>query len=158
MCEFSNLLRAAKRALKSRWRYRHEAAAFRVNCERELLRLKQELLDHTYRPLPYRTFVVHDPKERTISAAPVRDRVMHHALIQVIGPWLERSFIEHSYACRVGKGTHLAIAKAQEFAGRYGYCIHFDVAKFFDTAKTGCRATGRGNARNFIVTICKKSC
>ena len=50
----------------------------------------------------YRSFLVHDPKRRLISAAPFRDRVVHHALMNVIGPLLERSFIDDSYANRVG--------------------------------------------------------
>jgi hypothetical protein len=59
-----------------------------------------------YRPGPYHSFYIHDPKRRLISAAPFRDRVVHHALINVIEPIWERRFIFDSYANRVGKGTH----------------------------------------------------
>jgi retron-type reverse transcriptase len=66
-----------------------------------------------------------------ISASPFRDRVVHHALINVIGPPLERSFIHDSYANRVGKGTHLAIRRFQWFQRRYDYVLKCDIRKYF---------------------------
>ena len=64
------------------------------------------------RPGPSRRFVIHDPKEREITAAPFRDRVVHHAVCAAVGPVLERAAIEHSYACRPGKGMHAACQSA----------------------------------------------
>jgi RNA-directed DNA polymerase len=101
---FDNLLRAARTACKGK-RFRPPVAAFHFDLERQLWRLHEELAARTYRPGPYTTFHIREPKERLISAAPYRDRVVHHALTQVIEPIFERSFVPDSFACRQGKGT-----------------------------------------------------
>ena len=75
--------------------------------------------EKTYQPGSYQSFYIHEPKRRLISAAPFRDRVVHHALCNVIEPIFERSFIFDSYANRLGKGTHRAMDRCQEFARRY---------------------------------------
>ena len=85
----------------------------------------------TYRPGPYASFHIHEPKKRLISAAPFRDRVVHHALCNVIEPAFEASFIADSYANRVGKGTHRALNRCQAFARRYRYVLPCDVRQFF---------------------------
>src|SRR5262245_59674045 len=112
---FANLLRAAESACKGK-RFRADAARFHFGLERELWRLHDELRTRTYRPGPYRSFVLGEPKPRQISAAPYRDRVVHHALTQVPEPIFERSFLPDSYACRKGKGTHVAVNRCQHFA------------------------------------------
>ncbi len=75
--------------------------------------------------------MAHDPKRRLISAAPFRDRVVHHALCAVTEPVFERRFIADSYANRRGKGTHAALDRAQGFSRRYRYVLPFDVEQFF---------------------------
>src|ERR1019366_5854029 len=83
-----------------------------------LWKLHEELSTKTYRPGAYRSFFIYEPKKRQISAAPYRDRVVHHALTGVLEPIFERSFIADSYACRKGKGTHAAVDRCQQFARR----------------------------------------
>jgi len=95
------------------------------------VQLRQELVGKTYAPGSYYSFYIHEPKRRLISAAPFRDRVVHHALCNVIEPIFERSFIHDSYANRVGKGTHRALDRAQEFARRFRYVLQCDVRQFF---------------------------
>ena len=130
MISFENLLRAAEKARRGK-RFRPAAARFFFHLERELWRLHEELATKTYRPGPYRTFFIYEPKQRQISAAPFRDRVVHHALTGVLEPIFERSFIPDSYACRKGKGTHAAVDRCQEFARRFRYVLKADVRKFF---------------------------
>ena len=89
------------------------AAAFEYHLEDNLVALQDELQTRTYRPGAYHSFTIHEPKRRLISAAPFRDRVVHHALCNVLEPVFERSFIFDSYANRVGKGTHRALDRAQ---------------------------------------------
>ena len=84
-----------------------------------LLQLRDDLLRGTYAPGTYTHFFIHEPKRRKISAATFRDRVVHHALCAVIEPRFERVFIPDSYANRIGKGTHRAIDRLQQFARRY---------------------------------------
>ena len=99
--------------------------------ESNLLALRRELADGTYRPGPFSTHWIARPKARLISAAPYRDRVVHHALMNVLEPILDRHFHPHSYACRKGKGTHAAADRAQELMRRYRYCVQMDVRKYF---------------------------
>ena len=127
---FENLLRAAETAAKGK-RFRPAVAAFHFDLERNLWKLHEELATKTYRPGDYRSFFIFEPKKRQISAAPYRDRVVHHALTGVLEPIFERTFIGDSYACRKGKGTHAAVDRCQEFARRLRYVLKADIQKFF---------------------------
>ena len=84
MISFENLLRAAHAAARGK-RFKPGIARFFFHLERELWRLHEELASMTYRPGPYRTFTIYEGKKRQISAAPFRDRVVHHALTAI--PW-----------------------------------------------------------------------
>lgn len=127
---FENLWQSAKQAQRGK-RFRDNVLAFNHNLETNLLRLQAELQNHTYQPGAYRTFEIVDPKPRLISAAPYRDRVVHHALCNVIVPLIERSFIDDSYANRVGYGTHKALRRAVQFARSRRYVLQCDVRKYF---------------------------
>lgn len=113
--EFENLLSAARQAQQGK-RYRENVLEFNYNLERELVTLERELRSKTYQPGNYRTFYIKEPKLRMISAAPYRDRVVHHALCNVIVPIFERTFIHDSSANRVGFGTHKALRRFTQFA------------------------------------------
>ncbi len=130
LCSWDNLLPAYRQASKGK-RGHPSVAAFEHRLEDNLLRLERELRSRTYRPATYTSFYVHDPKRRLISAAPLRDRVVHHALCNLIEPIFERSFIRDSYANRVGKGIHRALDRCQQFARRYRYALQCDVRQFF---------------------------
>ncbi len=130
ICSFENLYLAYRKARKGK-RSRSTTADFEFNQEEELLDLQAELRSETWQPQPYRSFYIHDPKRRLISAAPFRDRVVHHALCNLLEPIWERRFIFDSYANRVGKGTQRAILRANHFARRYRYVLQCDVEQFF---------------------------
>ena len=91
MISFENLLLAAHAAARGK-RFKPGVARFLFDLERQLLRLHEELAGKTYRPGPYRTFTIYEGKTRQISAAPFRDRVVHHALTGMLEPIFERSF------------------------------------------------------------------
>jgi len=133
---FESLLAAAEKARRGK-RFRPDVAAFHYHLEPELWALHEELSSKTYRPGPYRTFFIHEPKLRQISAAPYRDRVVHHALVNTLEPIYERSFISDSFACRKGKGTHAAVQRCQHFARRFRYVLKADVQKFFPSLDHG---------------------
>ena len=127
---FETLYEAAERARKGK----KETAAnieFHFHLEENLLKIQRELKEKAYRHGSYTTFTIFDPKTRLISAAPYRDRVVHHALCQVIEPLFEKTFIYDSYANRLGKGSHLAISRYQHFARKYRYVLKCDIRKFF---------------------------
>jgi retron-type reverse transcriptase len=109
---FDNILLAYKKAFK-RTNKNRETLSFYFNYEYELVKLMDELKSGHYSPASYRKFLIKDPKERTISVAPFRDRVVHHAVINSIEPIFEKRFYYHSYACRKEKGVHKAVKQAQ---------------------------------------------
>lgn len=130
VCDWENLLLAFRRARRGK-RDKPDVCSFEFNVEEELLRLQDELLEGTYTPGEYHHFLIHDPKERVISAAPFRDRVVHHALCNIIEPLLDRSFIHDSYACRRGRGLHAALERCSKFARRFHYVLKTDIVRFF---------------------------
>lgn len=133
---WDNLLTAAKEAARNK-RYRPEVLRFNARLEENLLELQNLLATKQWRPGPYRQLKVFEPKPRIVHAPCYADRVVHHAIVQVIGPIFERRFIEHSYACRVGKGTHAAseylgsmLRSAESRWGRV-YVLKADISKYF---------------------------
>lgn len=130
LCSWENLLLAYKLASKGK-RGKPNVALFEHRLEDNLFQLQEELLTQTYSPQRYTSFYIHEPKKRLISAAPFRDRVVHHALCNLIETVFERSFIADSYANRKCKGMHLAIERVQKLARRYPYVLQCDIKQFF---------------------------
>ena len=130
IADFGALHAAAKRAILGK-RRKPSASAFYANLEGELLRLERQLRDGSYRPGRYVTIEVHDPKRRLVSAAPFRDRVVHHALCAVIQAIFESGFIDHSFANRKGKGTHRAIEVFEGYRNRRAYVLRCDIFRYF---------------------------
>ena len=131
MISFENLLRAAEKAPPWQTLQARRRLASSSTWNGSCCGSTRSSPAKTYRPGPYRTFTIYEGKTRQISAAPFRDRVVHHALTGVLEPIFERSFIFDSYACRKGKGTHAAVDRCQQFARRYRYVLKADVRKFF---------------------------
>ena len=112
IASFQNLLKAACLAQRCK-RFKTPTARFNFQLEQELWKLHAELTEKRYTPGRYRHFLIFEPKKRTISAAPYRDRVVHHAIHNVLGPIFDATFIHDSYATRHEKGTHAAIDQFQ---------------------------------------------
>lgn len=104
IANFQALREAFRRAIKGK-RKKPGAAAFTARQETELLRLEHELRSGAYRPGRYTTIELFDPKHRIVSAAPFRDRVVHHALCAVVEPLFSHGFIANSFANRAGDDT-----------------------------------------------------
>jgi len=107
------------------------AAVFEMYLGDNLIQLQKELQDRSYQPGKYHSFYIHEPKRRLISAAPFRDRVVHHALCTLTTPYFEKRFISHSFANRVGKGTHHALDLCQKYARRFPFYLQCDIRQFF---------------------------
>jgi retron-type reverse transcriptase len=127
---FENLLGSAKKAQRSK-RYRDNVLDFNYSLENSLFTLQAQLQDRSYQPGTYRTFEIFEPKPRTISAAPYRDRVVHHALCAIIAPIFDRTFIADSYANRQGYGTHRALRRFTDFCSTNPYILQCDIKKYF---------------------------
>ena len=155
---WDNLYLAFRRAAKGK-RGRGPAAAFEFRLEDNLILLQDELASGSYQPGRYVNFTIHEPKRRLISAAPFRDRVVHHALCQIIEAAFERSFIHHSYANRVGKGTHRALDTCQGWMASHPYVLQCDLRDFFPSIDHSLlqgslnRRIQDGQTRRLIATI-----
>ncbi len=129
---FNNLWYAWRKAYKGS-HTAYSAKEFYFHGENEVLSLQEDLRSGFYHPEGFHTFQIYDPKERTISVAPFRDRVVHHAIVAIIDPVYERCFDDHSYATRKGKGTHKAILQAQKYLRTYRWFLKMDIQKYFDS-------------------------
>ncbi len=130
LCDLENLYLAYRRARRGK-RDKEIVARFERNLELELITLQDVLLNQTYLPGSYTSFYRTESKRRLISAAPFRDRVVHHALLQIIEPTFERAFIFDSYANRKGKGTHQALDRCTQFLRSSQYVLQCDIRQFF---------------------------
>jgi len=128
---FENLYTAYKKAYRSTKNYTSYKFTFHV--EKELLLLQKELADESYVPGDYYYFTIYEPKERVISIAQFRDRVVHHALVNILEPIYEKQFVFDSYATRKNKGTHKAIERAQSFMQKNRWYLKMDIRKFFNS-------------------------
>lgn len=134
---WDNLIAAWREARRGK-RNRPEVRAFEHDLEANLINLHEHLLRGTWKPGEPRRFWVRDPKWREITAPPFPDRIVHHALVRVVEPLFERRFIADSYACRRGKGTHLAVQRTQYFLrrakrrwGDASYVVKIDAKSYF---------------------------
>ncbi|WP_219061111.1 reverse transcriptase/maturase family protein [Pseudomonas sp. UMAB-08] len=139
--DFNNLYQAFLEARKGK-RNRASVMRFAANVEENIVNIQNHLIWKSWTPGAPREFVVKEPKLRLIQAPPFIDRVIHHALVRVIGPLFERKFIHDSYACRIGKGTQAAVFRAQRFMriakrnhGDKVYVLKADISKFFASIK-----------------------
>ncbi|MEA5536837.1 RNA-directed DNA polymerase [Crocosphaera sp. XPORK-15E] len=128
--DFENLYLASRKAQKGK-RFRDNVLEFNDNIENSLFELHHELETKTYQPGEYHTFRIYDPKPRLISAAPYRDRIVHHALCNIIIPPIEKSFIFDTYANRIGFGSHKALKRFTKFARSHRYVLQCDIKKYF---------------------------
>lgn len=129
---FENLLLAAKKAGRGK-KDKSSVASFLFNLENDLIQLQSELTTQAYQPRDYTLFEIMEPKVRQICSSDFRDRVVHHAICNQIEPILERRAIFDSYACRIGKGAHLAVIRCQQFTKRFPYFLKCDIKKFFES-------------------------
>jgi len=114
-------------------RTKPEVLRFRENLNEELCSIREGFLSGCMAWGPYRTFLIRDPKERTISVAPFRDRVAQHAIMNVAEPVFEGYQIHDSYACRPGKGLDGAIDRSKRFSRAGDWYLKLDVRKYFDS-------------------------
>ena len=146
ICNINNLLLAYKKAKKGKTKKPY-VIEFKANLKENLLSLHEELENQTYKPKPLVDFTVRDPKTRKISKSAFRDRVIHHAIILIIEPIFNKTFIYDSCANRKGKGNLFALKRLNIFVrkvsrngkvnGRFnnnqikGFCLKADIKHYF---------------------------
>ena len=100
--------------------------------ERYMDRLEDDLRNHRFQTSPYRTKKIYEPKERLIYILPFYpDRVVQHAIVNILSPIWESCMIDDSYACRIGKGQHAGSKRCMTFARQYAYALQCDISKFY---------------------------
>ncbi len=131
---------AAWREFRRGKRGRQDVQEFERHLEDHVFALHDELVDGWYRHGFYHRFHIFDPKHRIIHKATVRDRLVHHAVYRVLYPLFDSSFIFDSYSCRIGKGTHAAVDRLEQFTRQVSrnntrpcWALKFDIKKFFDS-------------------------
>ena len=148
ICSFDNLHLAYLKARKAK-RYRSCVLEFSRNLEENLLNIQSNLINLIYKPGPYKEFIIYDSKKRQIKAPEFSDRIVHHALLNIIEPIFDRGFIYDSYACRKNKGVHRAVKRLEYFLRSLSvkswvqeeeyktrpriYCLKCDISKYFES-------------------------
>jgi RNA-directed DNA polymerase len=141
MITFENLLTAYKCCRLGKVPSNAQTS-FELRLGENLLKLEREIRTQTYKPSPYRSFVVLRPKPREIFAANFRDRVVHHLLVSRLEPQWEPRFFHGSFACRKGRGTHGALNyftalynRISQGGNRAVWVLQLDIASFFVSIK-----------------------
>lgn len=148
------------------------ALAFELDYESNLIQLWKDLNDGSYQPGKSIAFIVHKPVQREIFAADFRDRVVHHLIINKLNPLFEKEFIQDSYACRVGKGTHYGIIRANKFIRQCsqnytkncyvlkldieGFFMHINKEILFSRLKKFIEAQYNQNDKELVLEVCHK--
>jgi RNA-directed DNA polymerase len=130
IADMDNLRHAGWQAAKGK-RSSNGVLRYQQTMEQNLLTLQQQILNGKVQVGQYHYFTIYEPKQRLICASPFAQQVLHHALMQVCHPYFERSQVFHSYASRIGKGTHAAVRQAQACSRKYSWFLKLDVQQFF---------------------------
>jgi len=148
ICSMNNLANAWQKARKGKTKKGY-VIEFEKGIRKNLLKLREELLNQIYKPKPLVTFTLRDPKTRKISKSAFRDRIVHHAIVRVIEPIFDKTFICDSCANRKGKGNLYALKRFKQFSKKvcengdclnnkfndrnfvFGYCLKADIKHYF---------------------------
>jgi RNA-directed DNA polymerase len=137
ICNMSNLLLAYRKARKGK-----SKKPYVIEFERDtignLFKLQKELIEQTYSPKPLVTFILRDPKTRRISKSAFIDRIVHHALVRIIEPIFDKTFIYDSCANRKAKGNLFALKRFDYFKRKVtnnlhseAFCLKADIKHYF---------------------------
>ena len=134
ICSIENLQVADSNASKGKSN-QYGVLLHNQNKENNLLQLSQDLLSKTYRTSPYKTFIIHEPKEREIYKLPYfPDRIVHHAVMNIMEDIFVKCFTADTYSCIKGRGIHAAanaVKKALQDVPNTTYCLKLDIKKFY---------------------------
>ncbi len=137
IASLENLVQAWEEFLVGK-KSKRDVQDFKLHLMDEIISLRNDIVNGTYRHGGYQAFNISDPKPRNIHKASVRDRLLHHAIYRVLYPFFDRTFIADSYSCRIRKGTHKAIERFDSFCRKVScnntrtvWVLKCDIRKFF---------------------------
>jgi len=126
-----NIYLAYRKARKGK-RWQRKVKDFERDLDNNIKTIRQSLLQKTFHTAAYRTKMIYEPKEREIFILPFApDRIVQHALMNIMEPIWDTVMIHNNYACRIGKGIHSGSQKTMEYVRRNKYCLKCDVSKFY---------------------------
>lgn len=135
---YENLLLAWQKAKKGKTKRRY-VKRFQKNLKANLLGLQEKFISETYQPCKLKTFPLRDPKTRKISKSAFKDRIVHHAICNIIAPLFEKNFIYDSHANQKGKGTLRALERFDTFKRKVSknnikecYVLKADIKHYFE--------------------------
>lgn len=132
IAELDNLYLAYCKARRGK-QTKKEVIRFSENLDKNLLQLRSEILEGNVDVGHYHFFKIYDPKERLICAASFRERVLHHAIMNVCHPYFDRRLIADTYATRKGKGVFAALDKVEKAVAQCRYVVKLDFRKYYDS-------------------------
>ncbi|MFN9416225.1 MAG: reverse transcriptase domain-containing protein [Pirellula sp.] len=130
--ELDNFLVAFHRAARGK-RYRAEVREFQDGLPNWLASIADRLSRGSFAFGRFHQFLIHDPKERIITAPCFEERVVHHAIMNVCEPVLDHWLIDDTFACRIGRGREAAVVRAMQFCRAQPWCLKLDVREYFDS-------------------------
>jgi len=139
VCSLENLNLAFYKARQGK-ASQYGVKLFEKDAESNIAQLQEELISGTYRTSPYSIFTIYDPKEREIYRLPFRDRVVHHAIMNVMEPIWNSIFIRHTYSCIKGRGIHDVLKNLKrdlKDVENTKYCLKIDIRKFYPSIDHG---------------------
>ena len=134
ICSMDNLRAADSIAQKGKSK-QHGVQRHNTNSEANLQALHECLINRSFKTSAYKTFTIHEPKERTVFSLPYYpDRIVHHSIMNVLEPVFMAMFTADTYSCIKGRGIHLAahnLRKALRDKNNTTYCLKLDIQKFY---------------------------
>lgn len=139
MCSLDHMFKSWDNFKRGK-RKRKDVQGFERFLEDNIFELHKEFKHLRYRHSPYEQFYVTDPKQRRISKATVRDRLVHQIVYSVLNEIFDKKFIFDSFSCRLGKGTHIGISRLRRMIRKVSangfkpcYALKMDIKRFFDS-------------------------
>lgn len=111
---------------------RKEIRIFESNLDENLEEIRQLVINKKFHTAKYRSKKIYEPKERIIYILPYApDRIVQHAIMNILVPYMEKMFIADSYACITGRGQTRASLRTMEAVRRNKYCLKCDIHHFY---------------------------
>ena len=126
-----NIAEAYRKSIKGKRSY-SSVKRFEQDVEGNLKKIRESLINQTYKTSPYNQRTIYEPKERIIYVLPLNpDRVVHHALMNILIPIFTKMFIKNTFACIKDRGLHKGSILTTKYVKKYKYCLKCDIRKFY---------------------------
>lgn len=135
VCNMENLYLAYNKAKQGKSKT-YGVLLFEKNLDSNIQQIYEQLITGTYRTSEYSIFTIYDPKERIVYRLPFRDRIVHHAIMNILSSVWESLFISNTYACIKKRGIHGVLRHLKrdlKDIENTTYCLKMDVKKFYPT-------------------------